>query len=114
MLNADPNLSVYQWTTKDDEIAEDAIMVGIAGSSTDMIAAGYSYIEPQADIYWCSRVTPMGFFEAGGEMRFLPQDALNRAAELCHEMGYVRVVVTLQEVGIWRPEWGRLADKEGF
>ena len=40
--------------------------------------------------------------------------ALARAEELRIQMGYNRVLVTLSEVGLWRPAWGRLANEEGF
>lgn len=105
----------YQWTTDDDEIAEDAIIVGIGGTSTDMIAAGLSYVEPTASIYWCARVTDKGVFDAGGETGWWTvKEALAQAHALQQRMGYERVVVTMAEVGIWRPEWGRLAPREGF
>jgi hypothetical protein len=106
---------VYAWTTHDDEIAEDAIIVGIGGTSTDMLLAGLSYVEPTASIYWCARVTSQGVFDAGGEMMAWDvSTALKRAHELRSRMGYERVVVTMAEMGIWRPEWGRLADREGY
>lgn len=106
---------VYQWTTNDDEIADDAIIVGIGGTSTAMIAAGLTYVEPTASIYWNARVTEKGVFDAGGETGWWTvKDALAQAHALQHRMGYDRVVVTMAEKGIWRSEWGRLADKEGF
>ena len=48
----------YQWTTDDDEIALDAVMVGIGGTSMDMLAAGLSYVEPTASIYWSAWLGP--------------------------------------------------------
>ncbi len=106
---------IYQWTTRDDEIAEDAIIVGIGGTSVEMIAAGLTYVEPSASIYWCARVTAKGVYEAGGEMGPWPvKAALSRAEELRNQMGYERVVVTMAEAGIWRPEYGKLALREGF
>ena len=105
----------YQWTTDDEEVAEDAIMVGIGGTSTEMIAAGLTYVEPTASIYWCARVTAKGGFEAGGEMGpWSVPEALARAEQLRDQMGYDRVVVTMAEAGIWRDEWGNLAPVEGL
>ena len=40
--------------------------------------------------------------------------ALARAEELRNQMGYERVVVTMAEEGIWRPDYGKLAPREGF
>jgi hypothetical protein len=106
---------IYQWTTRDDEIVEDAIIVGIGGTSVEMVIAGLTYVEPTASIYWCARVTAKGVYEAGGEMGPWPvRKALERAEELRNQMGYERVVVTLAEAGIWRPEYGKLAAREGL
>lgn len=106
---------VYQWTTNDDEIAVDAIMVGIGGTTSEMIGIGLTYVEPMGSICWNARVTEKGVFDAGGETGWWTvKDALAQAHALQHRMGYARVVVTMEEVGIWRPEWGRLAKNEGF
>ncbi len=106
---------VYAWTTRDDEIAEDAIIVGIGGTSAEMLMAGLSYVEPTASIYWPARVTKNGVFDVGSEMGPWPvMAALARAHFLRSRMAYERVVVTMAEVGIWRPEYGELAKQEGF
>lgn len=106
---------IYQWTTNDDEVADDAIMVGIGGTTSEMLGIGLTYVEPMGSIYWTARVTDRGVFNAGGESGWWNvKNALAQAHTLQHRMGYERVVVTMEEVGIWRPEWGRLADKEGF
>lgn len=104
----------YPWTTYDDELDEKAIIVGIGGADATMIAAGLSYTEPRADIYWFANVTARGYFVEGGEQGFSVPEALRRAEELRHEMGYDRVVITIQERGMWRDEWGKLADREGL
>ena len=104
----------YPWTTYDDELDEEAIIVGIAGSDTSMIAIGLIYVEPGADIYWFARVTHQGFFPVGSEHGFTVPEALLRAEELREEMGYSRVVITIQERGMWRDEWGKLAEREGL
>ena len=106
---------IYQWTTDDEEIAIDAIMVRIGGPSSQMIELRLSYAEPLGSIYWDARVTPKGVFNSGGETGWWTvKDALTHAHALQHRMGYDRVLVTIAEAGIWRPEWGRLADKEAF
>jgi hypothetical protein len=106
---------VYRWTTDVDEISLSSIMVGIAGTSVDMLVAGISYVEPSASIYWCAHVTATGVYEAGSEMGPFPVlDALRRADALAELMGYAGVVVMLNEAGIWRDEWGTLADGEGL
>jgi len=106
----------YQWTTDDDEIATDAIMVGVGGTSARMLMLGLSYVEPAASIYWSAWMGPDGqVTDAGGEMGpWLVPDALKRAEELRAQFGFRRVVVTMEERGIWRDEWGTLAEKEGY
>lgn len=104
----------YQWTTDDDEIAEDAIIVSIGGTSAEMLAEGLSYVEPMANIVWTAKVTAQGVFAAGGHMGWEVSDALNRAHELRIMMGVDRVVISIEQRGLWRDEWGRLAEKEGL
>lgn len=106
----------YQWTTRDNEIALDAITVGIGGTSSEMLRAGLSYVEPTASIYWPAWFGPEGqVTNAGGELGpWLIPDALNRAEELRVLIGFSRVVVTMEERGIWRDEWGALAEGEGY
>jgi hypothetical protein len=106
---------VYAWTTSEDEIDEAAIMVGIGGTSAEMVSAGLSYVEPMASITWCSRVTENGYFAASGEMGPLSVPrALGMAHRRCRLTGYDRVVILLQERGLWRDEWGILAPEEGL
>lgn len=104
----------YPWTTCDDELDETAVIVGIGGADTSMIAMGLSHTEPRADIYWFTQITHRGYFVEGGEHDFSVPEALDRAEELRREMGYSRVVVTIQERGMWRDSWGRLAEREGL
>lgn len=105
----------YQWTTDDDEIALDAVIVGIGGTSMEMLLAGLSYVEPTASIYWPDWFGPAGRIEAGGEMGpWQVPEALKRAEELRAQFGFRRVVIAMEERGIWRDEWGTLADKEGY
>ena len=42
----------YAWTTDDDEIAMDAITVGIGDDAPALIAAGMTPSEPLANVYW--------------------------------------------------------------
>lgn len=106
---------VYAWTTSDDEIDEAAIMVGIGGTSAEMIGAGLSYVEPTASVYWSARATPRGFFQAGSEMGpGTVLEALQWANDRCELSQYDRVVILLEERGMWREEWGTLAEREGL
>ena len=103
----------YQWTTDDDEIALDAVIVGIGGGS-DMVAAGY--VEPTASIYWSAWLGPEGqVVNADGEAGpWGVLEALDRAEQFRIKFGFNRVVVTIGARGLWREEWGALADQEGY
>lgn len=106
----------YQWTTDDDELAENAIIVSIGGTDTNMVVNyGFSYFPPGAQIVWLEMVTDRGFFEADCEDCFdtIPE-ALARAEVLREDMGADRVVISIQEYGMWRDEWGILAETEGL
>jgi len=106
---------VYAWTTDEDEIPDNAIIVGIGGTSVEMLLAGLPYVEPTASIYWSAAVTAHGVFSVGTEPGpWNVPEALARAHFLRQRMGYERVVVTMEEAGIWRPEYGRLAEREGL
>jgi hypothetical protein len=102
----------YAWTTHDDYQPHDAIIVGIGGTDSTMIAAGLSYVEPQADISWFGNVTSQGVFDDGGELGYSVPEALERAEVLREQMGYSRVFISIQECGMWREAWGRLAEQE--
>lgn len=104
----------YQWTTDDDEIVDDAIMVTNGGTSAEMVAAGLSYVEPRANIVWTAKVTSQGVFAAGGYTGWEVSEALDRAHELRIMMGVERVVISIEQRGLWRNEWGKLAEKEGL
>jgi len=107
---------IYQWTTDDDELADNAIIVSIGGTDSNMVVNyGLSYFPPGAQIVWLGMFTRVGFFEAGWEDCFdtIP-DALARAEVLKEQMGADRVVISIQEYGMWRDEWGELAEKEGL
>lgn len=106
----------YQWTTDDDEIALDAVVVGIRGTSSDVPAAGTHSIEPTACIYWSAWFGPEGqIVNADGEPG--PWEvlvALDRAEQFRIQFGFKRVVVAMKDRDTWREEWGTLAVLEGY
>ena len=106
----------YQWTTDDDEIATDAVTVGIGGTSSIMLLVGMSYVEPTASLYWSAWLGPDGqITDAGGEPGpYTVPEALQRAEMLRVQFGFPRVVVTMEERGFWRDAWGRLSEREGY
>lgn len=108
--------NIYQWTTHDDEIALDAIIVGIGGTSAEMVSFGLTYVEPQASIYWSAWFGPDGQV-TDADFHPGPFDvpaALKKAEELRVRFGFPRVVIALEERGMWRDQWGELAEEEGL
>lgn len=93
----------YQWTTDDNEVAFDAIIVRIDDTTA----------EPLANVYWPKTVTSEGVFAAGQHMGWPVVEALDRAHELSAMMNVPRIVITIAERGMWRDEWGTLAETEG-
>lgn len=106
----------YQWITDDDEMADNAIIVSIGGADMNMVLNyGLSYVPPAASVGWLAMVTSKGFFDDGYEHEFdTVPDAFARAEQLREQMGADRVVIRIQEYGMWSDEWGRLADEEGW
>lgn len=105
----------YRWTSDPDELATDAIMVGIGAPNSEMIAAGLSYSEPTAGIYWPDCVTSQAVISAGGDAGpYSVHQALEVAHRLANDWGLREVVILIDEPGLWRDEWGRLAEKEGL
>lgn len=107
-------MSPYSWTTDDDEVAVDAITVGIVDESPAPIGAGMPPVEPLANVF-CPDWTCRGDkINAAMEGPYPVLKALERA-EVLRALGtYRRVVIVLQERATWRREWGELCSIEGF
>lgn len=107
-------MTVYAWTTDDDEVALDAITVGIGDDSPALIAAGMTPAEPLANIYWPDWVSQGDKVLASMEGPYPVAEALERAELLCALWAYQRVVIALQDRATWRREWGELREVEGL
>jgi hypothetical protein len=105
---------VYQWTTDDDEIALNAITVGIGRDAPALATAGIETGEPTASIYWPDWITQGDMVKAAMEGPYPVTDALERAELLCAMWAYERVVISLQDRSLWRVEWGVLSELEGL
>lgn len=104
----------YAWTTDDDEIALDAITVGIGDDAPALIAAGMTPSEPLANVYWPDWVSQGDKINASMEGPYPVAEALQRAEILCAVWAYSRVVISLQDRATWRREWGALREMEGL
>jgi hypothetical protein len=76
-------LTIYQWTT-DDEVALNAIIVGIGDDNAALIEAGATPpLEPTASIYWPEWISQGDKIKASLEGPYSVPEALERADELC-------------------------------
>ncbi|WP_193336151.1 hypothetical protein [Devosia beringensis] len=107
-------MTTYAWTTDDDEIALDAIIVGIGDDAPALIAAGMTPAEPLANVYWPDWISQGDKINAAMEGPYPVAEALERAEILCAVWAYERVVISLQDRATWRREWGELREVEGL
>lgn len=107
-------MTVYRWTSNDDEVAHDAVIVGIGSDEVAFSAWGMDFGEVFASIYWPDRITQGDMVKASLEGPYTVPAALERAANLCALWTFERVVIAIQHRSIWRPEWGELHKIEGF
>ena len=104
----------YQWSTDDDEVALDAIIVGIASDEKAFTAAGIEYGPVTASIYWPDWIAQGDMVKAALEGPYTVPEALKRAEILCALWAFNRVVIAIQDRAIWRRDWGELREIEGF
>lgn len=107
-------MGAYQWTTDEDEVAFDAIIVGIGSDEKAFSAEGIEFGEPLASIYWPDWISQGDKIHAALEGPYSVEEALRRADSLCYLWAYNRVVIALQDRSLWRREWGELREIEGF
>lgn len=80
-------MAIYQWTTDDDEVAFDAVTVGIGSDAAALEAAGLSAAPPLANVYWPDWITGGDKVKAAMEGPYSVPDALERAETLCAPLG---------------------------
>lgn len=107
-------MTAYAWTTDDDEVALDAIIVGIGSDEKAFTAAGIDYGEVLASVYWPDWISQGDKVHAALEGPYPVPEALERAEMLCALWAYNRVVIAIQDRAIWRREWGELREHEGL
>lgn len=104
----------FQWSSDDDDVALDAIIVGIGSDERSFSAAGIEFGEVLASIYWPDRITQGDLVKAGLEGPYPVHEALERASQLRELWAYDRIVIAIQDRSLWRSEWGELCEIEGF
>lgn len=103
----------YQWTEDEDEIALDAVTVGISSDTRILKVGGLQFGQRQAQVYWPEKPGAGTSLAAGVEGPMSVEAGLKRADELCHRYGFARVVLYLQHRELWDDRWGRLTEAAG-
>lgn len=101
---------VYRWTEDEDEIAPDAITVGIRSDTRMLTIAGLQFGQKEAVVYWPDWQALKGALE--GPMPV--EAALERADKLCTRHSFKRVVIWVQHRELWEDQWGKLAPEPGL
>lgn len=104
----------YQWSDDDDEIAFDAVTVGIGSDAAAFAAAGMVYGEQRASVMWPDRLHQGDKVVGAGEHCNSVPEALARADEIAALYGFQRVVISIQHRDLWDEAWGELADEPGI
>ncbi|WP_173088982.1 hypothetical protein [Devosia sp. 1635] len=104
----------YQWTDDDDEVAFDAITVGIGNDAAALEELGIEFGEPAASVYWPDWVAQGDKVQAGMQGPYPVPAALEIADVLRKVWAFDRVVISLQERSLWRDEWGTLTEFPGY
>lgn len=105
---------VYAWTTDDHEVALDAITVGIDDHGPALVTAGFTPVEPMANLYWPDWLHGGVMIKAAIEGPYAVPEALERAERLRTLWDMPRVVIAFQNRAVWRREWGELGESEGL
>ena len=104
---------VYEWTENEDEIAPDAITVGITSDTRLLTVAGLRFGQRDAIVYWPDWTGDCESLAAALEGPMPVKAALERAEVLCARYSFKRVVLWLQHRELWDDHWGKLAPSPG-
>jgi len=102
----------YQWTDDEDDIALDAVTVGISSDTRILRVGGLQFGQRQAQVYWPDWAVNGTRLAAGIEGPMSVEAALQRADDLCRNHGIPHIVLYLQHLELWDERWGQLAARE--
>jgi hypothetical protein len=105
---------VYQWTEDEDDIALDAVTVGISSDTRLLKVAGLQFGQRNAAVYWPDWDAGIEPAIAGVEGPMSVPNALTRAEDLQLIHGFRRVVVWVQHRELWDERWGELSQEAGL
>lgn len=99
----------YAWTDDEDHVAVDAVTVSIGSDTRILKIAGLEFGTPSAWVYWPATLHQGEPIEPRTEGPFEDVGvALDYAEQMSDLYGFKRVVVVLQDIALWRKEWGAL------
>lgn len=107
-------MTSYRWTEDEDDIALDAITVGVRSDTRILRLGGVEFGQRDAVVYWpdwlANGVKIIGAMEGPMAVPF----ALARAEELRQRYGFNRIVIWVQHRELWDNSWGELAPQPGL
>lgn len=101
----------YAWTTDDDEVALDAIIVGIGSDEKAFTTAGIDYGEVLASIHWPDWISQGDKVNAALQGPYSVPDTLERAQTLCAFWAFNRVFIAIQDRALWLSKCGRFTNE---
>lgn len=105
---------VYSWTEDEDEVALDAVTVGIRSDTRILSIAGLQFGAREAIIYWPESSASGTPVQAALEGPMPVESALRRADAVCARHAFQRVVIWVQHRELWDERWGELAPEQGL
>ncbi|MDP2779614.1 hypothetical protein [Devosia sp.] len=105
---------VYQWTEDEDDVALDAVTVGISSDTRILKVAGLQFGQRNATIYWPDWSSGAMEAKSAVEGPMPVENALQLAEQVCERHAFRRVVVWLQHRELWDDRWGELAPEPGL
>lgn len=105
---------IFQWTEDEDEIAPDAVTIGISSDTRILTIAGIEFGEKTAVVFWPDWAGAKGHVRAALEGPMPVEAALKRAENLRADHGFKRIVLWLQHQELWDVRWGKLAARPGL
>jgi hypothetical protein len=105
---------LYNWTEDEDEIATDAVTVGIRSDTRFLTIGGLQFGQREAVVYWPDWPGSGYPVEAALEGPMAVEAALRRAEVLRRQYAFPRVAVWVQHREMWDDRWGKLAPSPGL
>jgi hypothetical protein len=100
----------YAWTTDEDVVDLNAVTVAIGAAEQE----NEQWVDVGATVMWPEQKGLDDVSQGGAESFEDVCAALKRAEEIRGEFGFPRLVISIEDRNMWKPEWGALADIEGY